>query len=349
MEFSQKKLFYYLKRPIHFIKRINKAFRRNVIRDIETIFYILKIIIFRPNKLIYNLDHSPSTFGDFTYAIALANAMTYRNNFELIITYSDKLIKNKKWFYIKKNKFEKNVQNLHNFALHLKKNINSSNKVKVKLVKDFSEKNINYGDYPSYYIIPRVIKFIRSYPYLSKKLKLGPFTFRSNEKKIIKDLSKYICLVIRRDPRKLNWINTNSSFLKKCIKKIRKKTDVTIVIVSDKNGCKYAKGILKDDKNIRFSYNYGGINESVTILLQSDYIIQKAAGGICVSYIFSDIPYFLASGYGNLIFFYKGGSNRKKRQDQIYEDGYKDTMDDKLFLNKMNLHINKYASHIINS
>ena len=114
--------------------------------------------------------------------------------------------------------------------------------------------------------------------------------------KKLKKISPYITWHIRKNDKWGNYNNSKEEILK--ISKYLKinKKNFNILILSDKNTCRWARKILKQIDNIYYSDRISnGFSESAKALINSDYFFQFKAGGLTHVAYFSNIPYKIIS------------------------------------------------------
>jgi len=287
-------------------------------------------LLFNKKQIIYDLDYSPSTYGDFTYVIAYAISLSKSNPIQINIKFSNQIYRNHKWSHFSKSEIRERILSIKYYGNFLLKNINVTKEIKISL----NEKKNNEINFLNYKIITKIVLLLSNYKRLSSFLGYKKFFFKSNEENPRLINSNYIAIVVRRDIKKIksSWYDTNMSFLEKLIDCIIMQSNLPIVIVSDQYGCDFAKEILKNKKNIFYSIDFGNIEESILLLLQSTICIQKDGGGICVPYLLSEIPFIASMWPGNLSLF-----NFLKLKTNNKNQKFLNRIDENIFIKECNL------------
>ena len=297
----------------------------NLINDFLAITIWPTRSLLRSGEIIYDLDYSPSTFGDFTYIIAYAASLSKSNRIDIVIKFSNKIFSNNKWKHLSKSEIEERILSIKNYGNLLLENINVKKGIKISI----KEKKKNEIQFINYKIITKIVLLVFIFKRFSSFLGYKNFVFKNNKKnpKIIN--LDYISIIVRKDIKKnkSSWYDTEINFLDKLVKRIRTHNDIPIVIVSDKSGCDFAKKILSNQKKIYYSIDFGTIKESLLILLQSKLCIQKDGGGICVPYLLSEVPYFASMWPGNLHLFNILNFKSKNKYQKFYKK-----MEDNIFI-----------------
>ena len=179
--------------------------------------------------------------------------------------------------------------------------------IEYKSFKDFIKDNQIKKKYIlfNYFILRRFSIYKTFFPLLGfilqseKKIFLNKLKFSIDKKNKIEKLEKikpYISWHIRKNKKWGTYNNTDDEILKIAYYLNSQKKNYKILILSDRNGCVWARNILKNFKNIYYSdILANGFTESAKALISSNYYFQFKAGGLTTIAYFSNVPYKIIS------------------------------------------------------
>lgn len=255
--------------------------------------------------IVFDFETNNPTFGEYIFYLVLAKfceikkkkieiilitSFTKKSNFNLL---------SKKKILIFKNEIKKLT------FLFLKKNFTEYSDFN-KFIKDYQSKNENIlfsnfifkrKEFHRYFLqIFNFLFFIEKSNFINK-IGLTRKKVKINQK--LRKIKPYITWHIRKNNKWGNYNNTKEEILKitNYLKNNKKKH--SILILSDKNTCRWARKILNNIDNIYYSDTVAnGFTESAKALINSDYFFQFKAGGLTHIAYFADVPYKIIS-YSN--------------------------------------------------
>ena len=277
---------------------------KNKLRFISVYIYykiFLKKIIISKNKNIYivcdNKNNNP-TFGDFLYYAYLTRYFVLK---KIKIKFFFLEDENHEW---KKYLTNKEIKNFKKEQLYL---VNKIGKIKKENIiftsfKNFS-KNISSETeiifrkqiYSNIKIFDRLLDLLNIVINTEDKKFLKKFLLDKKEfqkpNKIHK-IKPYITWHVRFNKKWGNY-NNSASELKFIFNKLQQRfKDKKIVIISDHEGCKFARKIFKKYKKIFYCKDItNNFFEDIILLINSDFYFQYKAGGFFNVASFSSIPY----------------------------------------------------------
>ena len=238
------------------------------------------------------------TFGDFLYFAYLARYFVLKN-IEIKFFFLEE--ENNEWKKYLTNKeikkFKKEQLDLVNKIGKIKKkNIiftsyenflkNESNKKKIIFRKQI---------FSNTKIFDRLLDLLNIIIDMEDKKFLNSFLLNKKEFKKPKKITKmksYITWHIRFNKRWGNYTNSEDD-LNFIYKKLQFKfKNKKILVISDKEGCNFAKNIFKNYKNVFYCKDMtNNFFEDIILLLNSDFYFQYKAGGFLNVASFSSVPY----------------------------------------------------------
>ncbi len=253
-------------------------------------------------SIVFDFQSTPPTYGEFVYYLVLAKYFKLKRKKVEIILISNfnkkslfRIIDKKKIFL-----FKEEIKKLTSFYMKI-------NLVEYKsfnnFIKDYQnkKKNILFN-----FFISRRISIYQTYlPLLNyilqneKKNFINKLKFTKDKNLKIKNLEKikpYIAWHIRKNKSWGNYNNNNNEIIKIANYLNSQKRNYKILILSDRNGCIWARKILKNFKNIYYSDKLAnGFTEAAKALINSNYYFQFKGGGLTTIAYFSNIPYKIIS------------------------------------------------------
>ena len=241
---------------------------------------------------------SNPTYGDFLYFAYLARYFVLKGIKVKFIFLEDN---NKKW---KKYLPDKEIINFKKEQIIL---INKIGKIEKKniyfstykdLLKIKSNKcKIIFKDkvFSNIQIFDRLLDFLNIVISSENKKFLQKFLLNKKEfntpKKILQ-IKPYISWHLRYNKKWGNYNNSEQE-IKVIFNKLNSKfKNKKIIIISDYDGCNFAKKILKKNKNIYYSKDVTtNFFEDMILLVNSDFYFQYKAGGVYNVALFSTVPY----------------------------------------------------------
>ena len=277
---------------------------KNKLRYFSVYFYyktnIERIVRYKDQIIYIVCDNriSNPTYGDFLYFAYLSRYFVLKGIEVKFIFLEDD---NKEW---KKYLPDKEIRNFKKEQIIL---INNIGKIKKKniyfstykdLLKIKSNKHkIIFKDkvFSNIQIFDRLLDFLNIVMSYENKKFLQKFLLNKKEfstpKKILK-IKPYISWHLRYNKK---WGNYNNSKpeVKLIFNKLNSRfKNKKIIIISDRDGCNFAKKILKKNKNIYYSKDVTtNFFEDMILLVNSDFYFQYKAGGIYNVALFSTVPY----------------------------------------------------------
>lgn len=287
--------------------------------NISFFFEFILIRIKKPNILIYDLDSSPSTFGDFTYFIYCCSYFSQERDLEVYLRFSDEIYKNTKWEHLDEDSTLERINNILNYGIGLAERLSFKN-FTIKVLKFDENTFLDNSYYLNYVTATKISKYIwHNFPFAtSKNIDIPKFKPSKLPEKLVH--KNFISIVTRFDHKKKGsfWYNSSNDLVSSMINLIQEQIGLPVFIVSDKAGCDAVKTFISKNNEIYFSSDFGTYLTSIDILLSSRGIFQKDAGGICVPFLLSDSKYFVSMWPGNLSIFNSIGLNNSSRKDQIF-------------------------------
>ena len=241
---------------------------------------------------------SNPTYGDFLYFAYLARYFVLKGIKVKFIFLEDN---NKKW---KKYLPDKEIINFKKEQIIL---INKIGKIEKKNIYFYTYKDllkirsnkykIIFKDkvFSNIQIFDRLLDFLNIVISSENKKFLQKFLLNKKEfntpKKILQ-IKPYISWHLRYNKKWGNYNNSEQE-IKVIFNKLNSKfKNKKIIIISDYDGCNFAKKILKKNKNIYYSKDVTtNFFEDMILLVNSDFYFQYKAGGIYNVALFSTVPY----------------------------------------------------------
>ncbi len=252
-------------------------------------------------SIVFDFQTNAPTFGEFVLHLVIAKYFQLKGkNVEIILISNF----NKKSFFgiLDKKKIFLFKQELKKLSLfYMKKNL-IEYKSFDNFINDYKskKKNIlfNFFILKRYKIYQTFLPLLNLILHNEKKFFINKLKFseKNQNRNNLKKIKPYMTWHVRRNYKWGTYNNTSDEILKIADYLKLQKKNYKILILSDRNGCVWARKILKNYKNIYYSDKYAnGFTEAAKALVNSNYFFQYKGGGLTTIAYFSNVPYKIIS------------------------------------------------------
>lgn len=308
----------------HYLKNLYRKYfylkqKFSVILEYNT--FLNKISENKDYIYVYDTNTSPPKYGDFMHCLFFVRYLSFyvkQINFYLITDTN-----NKDWDGLtSKNIIQKEFKSIITFILpsNVKYYFISSN--------DFFYKHSNKDNIIFKKKIltrkPIYLHSLNMINHMYKKKSNDKFIFEKNQilnltPKYFKNLN-YIALAARLNETDGHNRDMTDKEFQELVKIIKRKTKLTLVIVSDNKGTAYFKNISnKNNLEVIFSNDYGlNFIENSLVCANALCFIQFKGGGLATLPIYSTNPYFIHLNAYNEIYATKKNIGYWSNEDQLF-------------------------------